>query len=67
LPAITLALVRQVLTVWIAHSSDRDSWTLLLWDAHDHGLAYHRAVMDAGRDCMYDAIHTHDVNPDHTV
>jgi transposase-like protein len=28
--------------------ADSDSWTLLLWEAQDHGLAYDRAVMDAG-------------------
>jgi transposase-like protein len=29
-------------------NADSDSWTLLLWDAQDHGLVYDRAVMDAG-------------------
>jgi hypothetical protein len=27
---------------------DQDSWTLLLWQAHDHGLNYDRVVMDGG-------------------
>lgn len=27
---------------------DSDSWTLLLWEAQDHGLIYDRAVMDGG-------------------
>lgn len=29
-------------------NTDSDSWTLVLWDVHDHGLAYDRTVMDAG-------------------
>jgi len=29
-------------------AADSDSWTLLLWDAQEHGLTYDRAVMDAG-------------------
>src|SRR5947207_604801 len=29
-------------------AADCDSWTLLLWDAQEHGLSYDRAVMDAG-------------------
>lgn len=29
-------------------AADEDSWTLLLWEAQDHGLVVDRAVMDGG-------------------
>jgi hypothetical protein len=38
--------------VWAAAGplqADADSWTLLLWEAQDHGLRWHQTISDGGR------------------
>ncbi len=53
--------------VWAAAGpleADADSWTLLLWEAQDHGLRWHQTIGDGGR-AIQGACATVDPNKPH--